>query len=260
MNRDLYCIAAFNFLLPHIKNHQINLCFSGGVGVLPNNKEMQILRDVEQDLSVENIQFIAEKSGVEIDFRNFLTFEQIKKNFTVLDFNNINQDGLEYLSQNWHPDLIISIRFGQIFKNQIIALAKFGIINLHSGILPNYKGIMATFWAMLNREIEIGTTLHFVNDDSIDSGDIISISKNEADYKKPLVANIFKLYPAGLEMIGDVIDKITRDTKIEAVKQNKELGKYFSYPHDKDVEEFLEMGLVLKYRCYPREGGDPEKF
>ncbi len=241
LNRDIYCLLALNYLLPHIKNHQLSLYFSGGVGTMPNNKNLRNLRDCEQDLSMKNIKSIARKSEVEINSREFLSFEQIEQNFQILNFNNINKDGLEYLSQTWQPDLIISIRFGQIFQSPIIALPKFGIVNLHSGILPDYRGILATFWAMLNKETCAGITLHFIDDSSIDTGDIIAATQNKIDYKQSLIVNIFKLYPLGAEMIADLINQINLDVEIRTIKQSKTLGKYFSYPTDKDIENFLKF-------------------
>ncbi len=246
LNRDIYCILAFNYLLPYIKNHQISIYFSSGVGTMPNNNNLKNLRDCEWDLSMKNIKLIAEESGVKIDPNTFLSFKQIEKNFQILNFDNINKDGVEYLSQNWQPDLIISIRFGQIFKDPIIALPKFGIVNLHSGILPNYRGILATFWAMLNGETEIGTTLHFVNDSSIDTGEIISIAKNQINYQQSLLINIFKLYLGGIELIADFIYCIENNLDVKTVLQDRLNGKYFSYPSDMDLENFLKLGLFLR--------------
>ena len=71
-------------------------------------------------------------------------------------------------------DLLISIRFGQIFKAEAIAQPRTGIINLHSGLLPEYKGVMASFWSLLNEEPRLGTTLHWITDKKIDSGALIS--------------------------------------------------------------------------------------
>ncbi|HAZ78734.1 MAG TPA: formyl transferase, partial [Porticoccaceae bacterium] len=39
------------------------------------------------------------------------------------------------------PDLILSIRFGLILPQTIIDLPKYGVINLHSGLLPVYRGV-----------------------------------------------------------------------------------------------------------------------
>jgi methionyl-tRNA formyltransferase len=245
LNRDIYCLFVLNYLLPCLKNYEISIYFSDKVGVAPNNKDMQIFQNCEKDLSINNIELIARESDIYIDLLKFLTLNQIEKNYKIFSFDNINKDGFLYLSKVWRPDLIISIRFGQIFKDPIISLPKLGIINLHSGILPNYKGILATFRSMLVGEKEIGTTLHFINNKSIDVGDIISISRHKVDYKKSLMVNIFKLYPGGVVMISDLIKKIDLGLKIRATAQDKSLGKYFSYPSGEDIKKFLALKLTF---------------
>ncbi|MFT7099273.1 MAG: methionyl-tRNA formyltransferase [Rickettsiales bacterium] len=245
LNRDIYCLFALNYLLPYLKNHEISIYFSDKVGVAPSNQEMQIFQNCEQDLSINNIEYVAKKSDIDIDLLKFSTLSQIEKIYKIFSFDNINKDGFLYLSKAWRPDLIISIRFGQIFKDPIISLPKFGIINLHSGILPNYRGILATFRSMSVGEEEIGTTMHFINNKSIDVGDIISISRHKADYKKSLIVNIFKLYPDGVMMIADVIKKIDLGLEVRSFTQDKSAGKYFSYPSDKDIKKFLTSKLTF---------------
>jgi methionyl-tRNA formyltransferase len=70
----------------------------------------------------------------------------------IRDVQQINSpeviNGLKELA----PALIVSIRFGGILKEKVINIPTKGIINLHSGILPRYKGVMATFWAMKNND------------------------------------------------------------------------------------------------------------
>ena len=247
LNRDVYCLLAINYLLPFLKNYQVKIYFSNYVGKKPSNKNLQELQNFEQDLSIKNISLLLEKSGIEIiDLTKFLTIEQIEKKYAILDFKNINQDGFDFLKNSWKPDLIISIRFGQIFKEPIIALPKFGIINLHSGILPNYRGIMATFWAMLNGEKEIGSTLHFIANSSIDNGDIIAISRKLTDYNKPYIYNVLGLYKDGVQTIIDALVLLDSSLLIEAAKQDEQLAKYFSYPDDIAIEEFLNFKLQLK--------------
>jgi methionyl-tRNA formyltransferase len=71
--------------------------------------------------------------------------------------------GLE-LIRSLEPDLIVSIRYRRILKDEVIAIPRLGVLNLHSGVLPDYKGVMATFWAMLQNEEMIGATLHRIVD------------------------------------------------------------------------------------------------
>ena len=76
---------------------------------------------------------------------------------------------------DFKPDLVISIRFGQIFC----------ACNLDSETrnyqpplrsTSAYKGVMASFWSLLNSESHLGTTLHWVTDSKIDSGRVISVA------------------------------------------------------------------------------------
>ena len=241
LNRDIYCLLACHYLLPQLKNHQVKIYFSNSVGQKSENKNLQILQNCEQDLSIENIASAVQKAEIaNINFDEFLTLKKISENYQIFDFKNINSDGVDFLSSSWKPDLIASIRFGQIFKEPIIALPKFGIINLHSGILPNYRGIMATIWSMINGEKEIGTTLHFVSDASIDTGNIIAISKKPINYDQPYIANVLGLYEKGTKNIADAICKLENAVPIADVKQDHSLGKYFSYPDEAAIERFVD--------------------
>jgi methionyl-tRNA formyltransferase len=80
-----------------------------------------------------------------------------------------------------------SIRFGQIFKPPVIAIPRWGILHLHSGLLPGYRGVLAIFWAMLKRELRSGCTLHYVADATIDTGPILGTHSVPADGQSSLV-------------------------------------------------------------------------
>ena len=73
---------------------------------------------------------------------------------------------------HYKPDILISIAGNEIFKKPLIDLTPFGCLNLHTGLLPKYRGLMPTFWALKNKEQEIGVTVFYV-DEGIDSGPIV---------------------------------------------------------------------------------------
>ena len=58
---------------------------------------------------------------------------------------------------------------------------KYGAFNVHSSLLPKYKGLMPTFWVLKNEEKETGVTLYKLTQ-GIDNGPIIS--KREFEIKK----------------------------------------------------------------------------
>lgn len=69
-------------------------------------------------------------------------------------------------------DLGISIAYNQIFNASAYANIPLMLVNFHAGKLPSYRGRNVINWAILNGEIEIGITSHFV-DDGIDTGRVL---------------------------------------------------------------------------------------
>jgi len=71
-----------------------------------------------------------------------------------------------------HDELVIG--FGTSYVNpQTLRLAPNGILNLHTGILPQYRGVKSEYWALLNGDIRaIGWTLHRMTE-RLDEGDIV---------------------------------------------------------------------------------------
>lgn len=142
------------------------------------------------------------------------------------------------------PDLVISIRYRRILKDAAIAIPPLGVLNLHSGVLPDYKGVMATFWAMLHGEETIGTTLHRIIDSGIDTGPVIGIRRIPADYRSSYLANVLRLYGPGCELITAAIQAIAAGREVAATPQEPG-GRYFSTPGIADLEAFRRRGLRL---------------
>ncbi len=72
-------------------------------------------------------------------------------------------------------DYIICIHFPYIVPKEILAIPKYGVINLHPAYLPYNRGWHTPTWAILENT-PIGATLHCM-DEGIDTGDIIHQKK-----------------------------------------------------------------------------------
>jgi len=70
-------------------------------------------------------------------------------------------------------DLIVVVAYGQILPGQILALPRFGCVNVHASLLPKYRGAGPIQWAVLNDERETGVTIMKM-DEGLDTGDILS--------------------------------------------------------------------------------------
>ena len=70
------------------------------------------------------------------------------------------------------PELIVVAAYGRILPDDILAAPPKGCINVHSSLLPNYRGAAPINWAVLNGDGETGVTImHMAHD--LDAGDII---------------------------------------------------------------------------------------
>ena len=153
------------------------------------------------------------------------------------ELNHINQaSGLKQFTSS-SPDLVLSVRHMSILKEQVIQTPRFGVINLHSGPLPEYQGVMATFWAMKNQEQNIGTTLHWIEDSTIDTGAVIDKTSQPIDYKKSYLWNTLSLYRDGCAMVINAIKAITEKSNPSSEIQNGQ-ANYYSFPRPIDYEQF----------------------
>ena len=91
----------------------------------------------------------------------------------VRDVPHINHPEVARLARELKPDLICV--FGtSLIRGELLKEGRLGIVNLHGGLSPEYRGADCTFWALYNGEPEkIGCTLHYI-DSGIDTGRLIA--------------------------------------------------------------------------------------
>lgn len=168
-----------------------------------------------------------------------MVLQELKIPIIELSHNINNQNSIDILTK-YAPDIIISILGNEIFKRPILDLPKKGCINLHTSLLPKYRGMMPTFWAMLNDEEEIGVSV-FLMDEGIDTGPIIAQSTipiNNSDTQKTLIKKTKKI---GMQLILKSIDLMKSDS-LEFIKNDVQESSYYSYPTREDVRLFLKKG------------------
>jgi methionyl-tRNA formyltransferase len=247
-NRDLPSHLALSRLIDHLSGdlrgygdkavdeglseHQLPIFISEKVGadsVLP--QPLMDLAAFERRLLCDgrpSFEQLAERAGCQL------------QGFADLD-NKVNSAaGIQRIAAT-EPELIISVRFGLIIREAIIAIPKYGIINLHSGLLPDYRGVMATFRAMQNNDREIASTLHFIQDGGIDNGDIISISEIPLNPRHSYLLNVINLYVGGCQQILSAVTTLSAGQSLAADPQVK-LPGYYSFPTETDLEDFLAAG------------------
>lgn len=71
-----------------------------------------------------------------------------------------------------NPDCIVVVAFGQILPKEILELPKYGCINVHASLLPQYRGAAPIQWAVIDGLKETGITTMYM-DVGLDTGDMI---------------------------------------------------------------------------------------
>lgn len=91
----------------------------------------------------------------------------------VREVPHINHPEVVNMARELEPDLICV--FGtSLIRGELLNAGRLGIINLHGGLSPEYRGADCTFWALYNGEPDkIGCTLHYI-DAGIDTGRLIA--------------------------------------------------------------------------------------
>jgi len=248
-NRDLASNFALNLLLPAFANHQVRVGLTERVGGIDRTEpaERRELRAAEQTYPNEVLFPLVERAGFKDDGGRHLTFVEIERlrriPVSVLSKPN-SPTGLAEIRE-YAPDLVVSIRYGAILKCDFLAIPRLGVLNLHSGLLPAYRGVLATFRALMNGDEEIGCTLHRISDGTIDTGEIVATGRLRVTPERSLLGNILALYPIGCALIAPAIEQLERGIAITATKQAEGEGNYYTYPTADEWSQFTDRGLQV---------------
>ena len=262
-NRDVHAAVALNLLQPSLVDHEVTLFLSESVGrprpgyVAPEG--LQQLKFLEGDLFTKIIAPLAERQPTE---GRFLTFRELGRHFgrAARVLHNPNKgSGLEQLTES-RPDLVVSIRYGRILRDAAIRVPRLGVLNLHSGLLPRYQGILTTLHSLIEDQGEVGCTLHRIDSAAIDAGPVVGRATVPVDRRRSLFRHVQQLYPAGCRLIADAIDALSAGREPSTAAQVQSEQVYYGLPepehfealqckgfgvwHGEDVEEVYRSFLV----------------
>ena len=243
-NKDLASCIALNHLVPALQDHELCIFLSSEVGksdTLP--RALLDLKFYEQQL-FNNIVFPL-SNALGFESATLKTFDAIGKDIgrEILELNAINSSDFEQFKRT-QPELVLSIRYGGILQEAVIAVPRFGVLNLHSGRLPQYKGVMATFQAMLNGDDEIGMTLHTIDDSGIDTGRIIATTTMAVNRGRSYLWHVLALYTDGCALMNAAVRKIA-GSGVPVSEPQTQAGNYYSFPTDTELTAFADMGFKL---------------
>jgi methionyl-tRNA formyltransferase len=138
-------------------------------------------------------------------------------------------------------ELIVSVACPQVFKTELLRVPSRGAINIHGALLPDYQGMLPSFWVLANGEAQAGVTVHYM-DEKIDNGDIIgqrSVPIEAGDTVHSLVKR--SKIGIGKHLLVEAIEKIERG-EVTRTKMDTSRARYFSFPDAEAVKRFRARG------------------
>lgn len=241
-NEPFYLAKNLSYLLENLSNGT-NVVSCVITKASPFGKKKGFIEKVLDSYQIFGFQFFiyySFKYFYSIFFQKSVISELKHYGVKVIELQgNINSDKNVNLIKQDKPDLLISILGNQIFKKQIFDLAPKGCLNLHTALLPKYRGLMPTFWVLKNQEQKTGVSV-FLVDEGIDSGPIV-VQKECIINNKSQAELIKETKILGMQAIIEAIEKIQQDT-FDLIPNPKEEATYFSFPTREDVKQFKSVG------------------
>lgn len=107
-------------------------------------------------------------------------------------------------ARTWNLDLAVVTAYGQLLPPALLAIPRHGFINVHTSLLPKYRGAAPIQWAILNGDAETGVTIMKV-DAGLDTGDMLLAATTPIGPDDTAQTLHDRLAVMGAELLGQAI-------------------------------------------------------
>lgn len=241
-NETMFLAPALDYFLRRVNTN----CEILGAVVFeasPFGKKQNFIQKIIATIGIFGLEFVA-RYGVSTIWAKIFG-RDVKQIFVkhgvpiIKVIGSVNSDESLSVLRSLEADLFISITGNQIFKKPLLEIPRLGTLNLHTALLPKYRGLMPSFWVLKNKEKQTGVSVFFV-DEGIDSGPILVQKKINIEHisQWELIRTTKVL---GMEAIIEGIELIqSGDYELIPNKENE--STYYSFPTRQDVIEFKKGG------------------
>jgi hypothetical protein len=127
-----------------------------------------------------------------------------------------------------------------------------GCLNIHGALLPEYRGVMPSFWMLANGEREAGVTIYFMNE-AIDAGEVAAQQPFEIGPTETLDDFVRRSKRIAADLLVEVLHDV-EDGNSSRRSMNLSEGSYYSWPTRDVVQQFRAAGRQLGLGARPRWG------
>jgi methionyl-tRNA formyltransferase len=146
--------------------------------------------------------------------------EAEKNGIRILQPQRVRDDNFIRELEVFNPSAIVVVAYGQILPSGILHLPKYGCINVHASLLPDYRGAAPVNRAIMNAEKKTGITIMFM-DEGMDTGPVLL--QEEMDIKDDDTAGILsrRLSEAGAQLLIPALEGVEKGTLIPQPQAGK---------------------------------------
>ncbi len=176
----------------------------------------------------------------------------LRHGLPVLQPVRIRLDGVEEL-RALKPDLCVTAAFGQILSQEILDIPRIGTVNVHSSLLPKYRGSAPVNWAIIQGETHTGVTT-MMTDKGLDTGDILLTREMDILPGETAEELTKRMAPVGAELLLETIRRLEAGDCPRTPQNHAEMT-YF--PMLKKEMGDIDWGLSAREICCRVRGLTP---
>lgn len=148
----------------------------------------------------------------------------IDKNIPIYQPNSLKDEETKNIIKELNPDLIVVVAYGKIIPKDIIDMPKFGIINVHSSLLPRFRGAAPINAALMAGDEKSGVTIMYVAE-GLDTGNIILAKETPITEEDNFETLHDRLKFLGAEALDEAVSLIEKGEN-ESIPQDDSLATF----------------------------------
>ena len=118
------------------------------------------------------------------------------------------------------PDICAVVAYGRILPQKVLDVPKYGCINIHASLLPQYRGSAPYQWAVLDGLTETGVTAMYLVRE-MDAGDIIDVSKTPIGENETAGELLDRLAVLGADLLSKTLGRFASGQQIPRTPQDE---------------------------------------
>jgi methionyl-tRNA formyltransferase len=155
--------------------------------------------------------------------------------------NVMSEEALAFVRAQ-EPDLVVTL-FHQIVKRPLLDLPRLGVVNIHPGLLPAFRGIQPYFWELALGHGRAGATLHLIEDETIDTGRVLASGAYATWPRMSVQLNYYLTAQVAARLLPRCAEDLERGRGTPSAQPDA--GAYYRWPDSAAFDRLEAAGHAL---------------